>query len=157
MVRIIEAAQYPVNGKRVLFVFSVLMITQCSGDRLADLGVTYGKLSPCPDSPNCVSSQSTDKKHYIQPLRYQDRLPEARDRVISVLHSMDRSTVVTVQENYIHAEFTSRLFRFVDDVEFYFDDEHKTIHLRSASRTGYSDLGVNRKRVEHIRNRFVSE
>ena len=69
---------------------------------------------------------------------------------------MGRTTVVTVQENYIHAEFTSRLFRFVDDVEFCFDDDHKTIHLRSASRTGYSDLGVNRKRIERIRQRFVT-
>lgn len=132
------------------------MITQCSRSRPANLGVTDGKLSPCPDSPNCVSSQSTDKKHYIEPLRYQGTLAETRGRLVSVLYSISRSTVVTVQENYIHAEFTSRFFRFVDDVEFYFDDNHKTIHLRSASRTGYSDLGVNRKRIERIRNRFVT-
>jgi len=140
----------------LLLVFAVLMITQCSRGRPANLGVTDGKLSPCPDSPNCVSSQSTDKKHYIEPLRYQGTLAEARDRLVSVVHSMGRSTVVTVQENYIHAEFTSGLFRFIDDVEFYFDDNHKTMHLRSASRIGYSDLGVNLKRIERIRNRFVS-
>lgn len=147
---------FSLNSKVLLLLFSALMITQCSGGRPPSLGVTDGKLSPCPDSPNCVSSQSTDKKHHVEPLRYQDTLAEARDRLVSILHSMGRTTVVTVQENYIHAEFTSRLFRFVDDVEFCFDDDHKTIHLRSASRTGYSDLGVNRKRIERIRQRFVT-
>jgi len=122
----------------LLLVFAVLMITQCSRGRPANLGVTDGKLYPCPEPPNCVSSQ------------------KARDRLVSVVHSMGRSTVVTVQENYIHAEFTSGLFRFIDDVEFYFDDNHKTMHLRSASRIGYSNLGVNLKRIERIRNRFVS-
>jgi uncharacterized protein (DUF1499 family) len=142
--------------KALLLLFSALMITQCSRGRPANLGVTDGKLSPCPDSPNCVSSQSSDNKRYTEPLRYQGTLAEARDRLVSVLYSIRHSTVVTVQEKYIHAEFTSRLFRFVDDVEFYFDDNHKTIHLRSASRIGYSDLGVNRKRIERIRNRFVT-
>ena len=127
--------------KALLLLFSALMITQCSRGRPANLGVTDGKLSPCPDSPNCVSSQSSDNKHYTEPLRYQGTLAEARDQLVSVLYSMGPGTVVTVQEKYIHAEFTSRLFRFVDDVEFYFDDNHKTIHLRSASRIGYSDLG----------------
>jgi uncharacterized protein (DUF1499 family) len=144
------------KGRALFLLFSALMITQCSRGRPANLGVTDGKLSPCPDSPNCVSSQSTDKKHEIEPLRYEDTLAEARDRLVSVLYSMGRSAVVTVQEDYIHAEFTSWLFRFVDDVEFYFDDDHKTIHLRSASRTGYSDLGVNRNRIERIRTRFVT-
>ena len=143
------------NGKALLLLFSALMITQCSGGRPPNLGVSDGKLSPCPDSPNCVSSQSTDKKHYIEPFRYHDTLAEARDRLVSILHSMGRSTVVTVQENYVHVEFASKLFRFVDDVEFYFDHDRKTIHLRSASRIGYSDLGVNRRRIERIRAKFT--
>ena len=144
------------KGRALLLLFCTLTIAQCSGGSPANLGVTEGRLSPCPDSPNCVSSQSTDKKHEIEPFRYEDTLAEARARLISVLHSMSRSKVVTVQENYIHAEFASRLFRFVDDVEFYFDDDHRTIHLRSASRTGYSDLGVNRERIRRIRTRFVT-
>jgi uncharacterized protein (DUF1499 family) len=63
--------------------------------------------------------------------------------------------VVTVKANYIHAEFRSRLFGFVDDVEFSFDEDPKTVHLRSASRTGYYDFGVNRKRMERIRAQFT--
>jgi uncharacterized protein (DUF1499 family) len=134
-----------------------MMLLRCSGGRPPNLGVVNGKLSACPNSPNCVSSQTTDKKHYIEPLHYQDTLREARRRLISVLNSMARTRIVTIKKDYIHAEFTSRIFRFVDDVEFYFDHDGKTVHLRSASRTGYYDLGANRKRVEAIRKKFESE
>lgn len=136
-------------------VLCAMMLSRCSGDRPPHLGVVNGKLSACPNSPNCVSSQTTDKKRYIEPLHYQDTLAEARDRLVSVLGAMARTRIVTVKEDYIHAEFTSRLFRFVDDVEFYFDHDGKTVHVRSASRTGYYDLGANRKRLEVIRKKFV--
>jgi uncharacterized protein (DUF1499 family) len=126
--------------KALLLFFSALFITQCSRGRPANLGVTDGKLSPCPDSPNCVSSQSTDNKHYTEPLRYQGTLAEARDQLVSVLYSTGRSRVVIVQKNYIHAEFISRFFRFVDDVEFYFDDNHKTINASTAQDTGWLKL-----------------
>ncbi|UCD88209.1 MAG: DUF1499 domain-containing protein [Desulfobacterales bacterium] len=138
-----------------LMVFCVMMLLQCSGDTPRHLGVVNGKLAACPNSPNCVSSQTTDKKRYIEPLHYQETLAEARDRLVSVLDSMARTRIVTIKDDYVHAEFISRLFRFVDDVEFYFDGDGRTIHLRSASRTGYFDLGANRKRVEVIRKKFV--
>jgi uncharacterized protein (DUF1499 family) len=81
-------------------------------------------------------------------------MAEARERLRGVIASFPRTRLVTLLDNYIHCEFTSALFRFVDDVEFHFDDTTKTIHLRSASRTGYSDLGLNRRRIEHIREKF---
>ena len=118
------------------------------------LGAMNGALSPCPGPPNCVSSQSNDKRHAIEPLRYEGALREARERVLAVLDSMPRVTVVTIKEDYIHAEFRSRLFGFVDDVEFSFDKDRKTIHLRSASRTGFYDFGTNRRRMERIRAQF---
>ncbi len=136
-------------------VFCAMTLLRCSGDGHPNLGVFNGKLSVCPNSPNCVSSQTTDKKRYIEPFHYQEAQAEARDRLVSVLDSMVRTRIVTIKEDYIHAEFTSRLFRFVDDVEFYFDRDGRTIHLRSASRIGYIDLGANRKRVEIIRKKFV--
>lgn len=132
------------------------LISKGLGTRTANLGVTNGKLSPCLDSSNCVSSQSTDKAHRVEPLWYEGTLTEARKRLISMINSMNRARIVTVERDYIHAEFTTALFRFVDDVEFYFDDANKTIHLRSASRIGYYDLGVNRKRIENIRARFIN-
>ncbi len=133
-----------------------MILMQCSTDQTMKIGVTNGKLSPCPTSPNCVSSLDTGASRYVEPLHYEGTSAEARETLISVINSMKRSEIVTVEPNYIHATFTSLLFRFVDDVEFAFDDENKIIHLRSASRTGYSDLGVNRRRVEKIRSSFMS-
>jgi len=111
-------------------------------------------LSPCPDSPNCVSSLAEDKKHFIAPIPYNGETAVARYELLEILHSSKRARLVTIEENYIHAEFVSAIFRFVDDVEFYFDTAKKLIQMRSASRIGYSDLGVNRRRIEEIRKRF---
>lgn len=121
------------------------------------LGVVNGRLSPCPGSPNCVSSQSEDRAHHIEPLWFSGSLDEAREALLSVIRSEKRTKLITVTDDYIHAEFRSLVFRFVDDVEFYFDGAAKTIHVRSASRVGHSDLGVNRKRVERLRELFNKE
>lgn len=118
------------------------------------LGITQGKLSPCPDSPNCVSSQSSDPSHFVEPLSYVDSRTEAKSRLLKMIESMPRTQIVSNTDNYIHAEFTSLIFRFVDDVEFLFDGENNLIHVRSASRVGFSDLGMNRKRIEAFRQRF---
>lgn len=108
-------------------------------------------LSPCPDSPNCVSTQATDEGHAITPFRYKKLRVEAKEALKAVINSLSRTKLVEEDESYLHYEFTSLLLRFVDDVEFLFDDDTKTIHFRSASRTGYSDLGVNRRRMEDLR------
>jgi uncharacterized protein (DUF1499 family) len=120
------------------------------------LGVKEGKLAPCPGSPNCVSTQAQDDTHRIDPIKYTGTKEQAKQRLMQVISSMRRVRVITDTGDYIHVEFTSRLFRFVDDVEFSFDDTNKLINFRSASRKGYSDLGVNRKRMEKIRERFES-
>ena len=132
------------------------ILVACSTDQAVNTGVTKDRLAPCPKSPNCVSSLSQDKSHYVEPLSYKVSQEAAREKLISVINSMKRSKIVSTENNYIHATFTSFLFRFVDDVEFSFDDEKKVIDVRSASRTGYSDLGVNRRRVEDIRKRFMN-
>lgn len=118
-------------------------------------GATPKSLKPCPQSPNCVSSQAGDPEHAIAPLTYQDSRAEAQARLRRVLAGMKRMTIVADEDDYIHAEARSLIFRFVDDVEFVFSTSEKVIHVRSASRVGYSDLGVNRKRVEEIRTRFA--
>ena len=132
---------------------AVLMIG-CSGTRPAGLGARDGKLLPCPSSPKCVSSQAPDEGHRVAPLAYSGPAQEAWYRVRSVVASLPRTSVVSDTGSYLHVEFTSLLFRFVDDVEFLADDNTKVIHIRSASRLGTSDLGVNRKRVEEIRRRW---
>jgi uncharacterized protein (DUF1499 family) len=108
-------------------------------------------LSPCPSSPNCVSTQATDANHAIAPLRYSKSRAEAKEVLKEVIRSLPRTNLVEEDEAYLHYEFTSLLLRFVDDVEFLFDDGAKLLHFRSASRTGYGDFGVNRRRMEEIR------
>jgi uncharacterized protein (DUF1499 family) len=139
---------------RLCLLYLVVMMVGCSGTRPTPTGVTGGRLSACPASPNCVSSQSQDRKHAVEPLRYKGTAEQAMKLLIEALLGMKRVRIVTTEERYLHAEFASALFRFVDDVEFLLDDGTNTIHVRSASRVGYSDLGVNRRRVEAIRSRF---
>ncbi|HSA85534.1 MAG TPA: DUF1499 domain-containing protein [Nitrospira sp.] len=110
------------------------------------------QLSPCPSSPNCVSTQATDEGHAIAPFQYKKPRAEAKEALKVVIARLPRTKLVEEDESYLHYEFTSWLLRFVDDVEFVFDDDSKTIHFRSASRTGYSDFGVNRKRMEQVRS-----
>ena len=144
------------KGRYSFMLALTFILTACSTNQTIKTGVPSDRLSPCPKSPNCVSSLSEDKSHQVDPLTYSATLEEAREKLISVIKSMKRSEIVTAEKNYIHATFTSFLFRFVDDVEFSLDDETKVINVRSASRAGYSDLGVNRRRVEEIRKRFIA-
>jgi uncharacterized protein (DUF1499 family) len=142
------------NMKQILMLLTLTIILGCSAQRQDNLGLVGGKLLPCPNSPNCVSTQSPKGDHYIDPIHYTGNSQQAKDAIVSVIRRMKRAQIVTVTDDYIHAEFTSTIFRFVDDVEFYFDDSGKVIHMRSASRVGYSDFGVNRKRMEEIRSRY---
>jgi uncharacterized protein (DUF1499 family) len=119
-----------------------------------EVGLVDGRLRACPSSPNCVSSQDPDEDHRIEPLHFEGSAAAARARLLEVVKSMPRTRIVTDEEDYVHAEFRSFLFRFVDDVEFLIDAEAGRIEVRSASRTGYSDLGVNRRRVETLRAAF---
>ncbi len=139
---------------RSSIVMLIILIAGCTGVRPANLGTKDGKLLPCPSSPNCVSSQSADREHAIEPLSFSGTAAEAHAGIKKLILSMKRSRIVEETDNYIHAEFTSAVFRFVDDVEFWFDESAKLIQIRSAARLGYSDLGVNRKRVDDIRARW---
>ncbi len=128
----------------------------CSGT-MPNPGINNSELAPCPKTPNCVSSQAHDKKHFIEPINFAGTQQQAHDRLLQIIESEKRTKILTDQKDYIHVEFTSALFRFVDDVEFYFPKEkadETVIHTRSASRVGSSDFGVNRKRIERIRSKF---
>ena len=121
------------------------------------LGIDSGRLKPCPDTPNCVSSLATDEQHFIEPILVSANPEQTRDIILKSLDEFSRVKVIEAQANYIHAEFTSKIFRFVDDVEFYFPASESgvvRIDIRSASRVGSSDLGVNRKRMEAIREKI---
>lgn len=120
------------------------------------VGLIDGKLRACPSSPNCVCSQDADTEHSIPALKYAGDASVAWGKLQGVIRGLPRTRVVSADDKYLHVEFTTALMRFVDDVEFLLDSEAKTIHVRSASRVGHSDLGTNRRRVEEIRKRFDS-
>jgi len=119
-----------------------------------NLGLKNQLLSPCPGTPNCVSSQEKNSQHRVQSITFQGPLELAKEKLYRVINSMRGTRIITQDVVYWHVEFTTQLLRFIDDVEFYFDESKSLIHVRSASRQGYWDLGVNRRRVETIRSRF---
>jgi uncharacterized protein (DUF1499 family) len=117
-----------------------------------NLSVNTGQLSPCPDTPNCVSTQapSTDTEHFMPAIPYTSDASFAMTQILRAVSSMPRATVVKQEDTYLHAEFRSRIMGFVDDAEFYLDDANKLIHFRSAARLGRGDMGVNRQRMTEL-------
>ena len=119
--------------------------------RPANLGVRDNRLAPCPRTPNCVCSQAdpADREHYIAPL--ETSIEELRKAV----QALPRTRIVVARSNYLYAEFRTRLLGFVDDAKFFFDGA--AVQLRSASRLGWRDFGVNRARIEDLRRRVTKK
>lgn len=124
----------------------------CSGPRPDNIGVNAGRLAPCPKKANCVSSFEAESKYFVEPLNYSGSESEAMAQLVKLVKSLPRTKIVKQDIDYLYVECASRVFGFIDDLEFYFASPH--IHIRSASRVGHSDLGVNRRRVEEIRERW---
>lgn len=117
--------------------------------------IEHGQLAPCPSSPNCVSSLATDDGHRVAPLAIPGDAAAQMAALLAVVGDMPRTEIQAQADNYLWVVFTSRLLRFRDDVEFLLGPGG-AVQVRSASRLGYSDLGVNRKRVETIRARLTA-
>ena len=118
---------------------------------MAKSGLENGTLRPCPESPNCVSSLSSDAVHGIEALTYKGDEAEGMRLLKEAMEQLPRTSIVTEEGRYLHVEFTTRIMRFVDDVEFLIAPGGGRIDVRSALRVGYGDMGANRKRVEEIR------
>ena len=143
--------------KKVVSIFFLFIFVSSCGVPLNNkIGVKESKLSPCPSTPNCVCSQAQtdDKEHYILPFSYNTSKNDAYKKIKELIQLSKRTKIISETDDYIHVEYTSMIFRFIDDVEFYFPKEEKLIHVRSASRLGKSDIGVNRKRIESLRKQF---
>jgi uncharacterized protein (DUF1499 family) len=140
----------------IVLYLGVYPMFKFSGTRPTNLGVKDLKLTPCPASPNCVCTTNTDAEHGIAPLPYSSSRDAAMAALKGVVQGMERTAIVVESADYLHVEFTSKLMGYVDDVEFYFGPQGPEIQVRSASRLGKSDLGVNRKRVEEIRQKLAA-
>ncbi len=136
------------------FLCALCLTVACSAAPPQNLGVRGGQLAPCPDSPNCVSSQSNDTRHHVPPLTFTGSGEEALEELRALVVALPRTRLVRADSTYLHAEFRVPIFGFVDDVEFLVVPERHIIHVRSASRKGYWDLGVNRRRVAMVRERW---
>lgn len=120
------------------------------GWRGADEGFRH-----CPDAMNCVSSTADqDTRFYVDPIPFNGSVESAKAALVEVINSMERSQITDNTGDYIRVEFRSLLWGFIDDTEFYLDADNNLIHVRSASRLGKGDAGVNRNRVESIREQF---
>lgn len=128
---------------------SMFFISGCAGERPQHLGIPKSRLNPCPSTPNCVSSESEDEAHRIAPLN------SSIHDIERIIQNMDRANIIIKNDRYLYAEFTSAVMGFVDDAEFLYDPVLQVVQVRSASRLGKSDLGVNRKRIEFIRSALI--
>ncbi len=150
----------------VVIVFAVVVVwigvrlifpdvpTLFAGTQPENIGVTNEKLLPCPSTPNCVSSQSDDAEHSIRPLSYEGEGEEAISTLKDIINRQERTQIISESDGYLYAQFTSHWMGFVDDVEFLVNENQGVIDVRSASRLGESDLGVNRERIDTIRQVF---
>ncbi len=116
------------------------------------VSANYLKLPLCPNSPNCVSSQATDEAHFVAPFKMKADLTHAWDTLKQILNAQPRMQIIGDSDYHLKAESTSLIFRFVDDLEIIADPVEGLLHIRSASRIGYGDFGVNRNRVETLRS-----
>lgn len=142
---------YHLQGILLMSIFTTILAA-CAGESPNQLGISNGRLTECPDSPNCVSSQAGDAAHHIAPLVFKGEPGPAFDRLKQLLAHRGDTTIIEVRPDYLRVEFHTALF--VDDGEFLLDVEKRLIHVRSASRRGYWDLGKNRRRMEEIRRSF---
>lgn len=123
----------------------------CSVSKIDSDAAGRDRLADCPDRPNCVSSEAQAAGRAIAPLRLKSNQAAAWSAIREVVERLPRCTIVKATDRYLHAECRSRLFGFTDDLELLFDTSTGSVAIRSASRVGYWDLGVNRKRVEALR------
>jgi uncharacterized protein (DUF1499 family) len=138
-------------GTYILLVTLASFINGCSETRSNKNAVVNDVLTGCPDRPNCVSSQSPDARHAIEPFRLKGDPTTGWNAITGIIENLPRTTIVNATEHYLHAECKSRLFGFIDDLELKLDSETGILYIRSASRTGYYDFGVNRRRVSGMR------
>jgi uncharacterized protein (DUF1499 family) len=141
-----------ISAKVIFMGILATFIVSCAGERPKNLGVNNGTLLSCPSSPNCISSQATDESHRVAPLSFGVD-PDSAFRILKQILSSRRDTKIMAEEaGYLRVEFHTTFF--TDDGEFLLETGSTVIHVRSASRLGYSDFGKNRSRMEDIRRDF---
>jgi len=149
-----RACARPGSGRRRAVAASLAALCACAGAQPVALGIRYDRLAPCPTAPNCVSSDSLDPSHRVPPLELHLPPDEAWPAACEAVASLPNTRIVKVDEVYLHAEAT-RALDVVDDLELHLQADRGRIAVRSGARSGYTDLGANRRRVEQLRADLV--
>jgi len=144
-------AALPRARRRIALAAMAAALLACGATRPVAPGIRNDRLAPCPSSPNCVSSDALDSGHRVLPLELRVPPEQAWRGARAAVAALPRTRIVAVDDAYLHAESTSAIFGFVDDLELHLRPDRNLIAVRSASRSGYSDLGANRRRVEALR------
>ena len=137
----------------VIIIGAILIVFSVASRKQPELGLHNGQLSPCPETPNCVCSEYQVESAFVEPLTYTTTAEQAWVKIKQVISETGGSVIIE-DADYLRVVYETPLLRYVDDVEFRQDKNLQRIHVRSASRVGGSDLGVNRKRVEKIKIMF---
>ena len=138
-----------VKGQAIIL---AVLLVGCAGTPPKQAGVYQLQLRDCPSSPNCVSSHEINTEHYILPIATPHQPQTSIEQLKNIVSTHPNMSLIKQTDNYLYVQFTSSVLGFVDDLEFIVDETH--IHVRSASRLGYSDFGANRKHIEAIRKQF---
>jgi len=134
-----------------------LVIVCCSEPNGDLLNLVTDNLAECPERPNCVYTKAQDTKHVIKPFHLNGDPIVSWDAIRTIIGNMPRNKIITTTDRYLHVECKSRLFGFIDDLELQLNPANGKIEIRSASRIGFSDLGVNRRRVENLRQKLTEK
>jgi len=140
-----------------LVIIITMPLLSCSGHRPTNIGINDGKLTSCPSSPNCVSSDAKDEDHKILPFHFKIPAPDAWLIARNMVLQLPNTEIISETSTYLHAECSSTVFGFIDDLELHLRAADGIIAARSASRLGYSDFGVNRKRIENLRSLLIDQ
>ncbi|MFZ9792920.1 MAG: DUF1499 domain-containing protein [Gemmataceae bacterium] len=141
----------------LLFLLIVSVLTRTfPPSKPETVGLRDNSLQNCGSKPNCVCSLQNDSAHGIAPFQIRENVNSSMEKLSKIIRSMSGARIISNRKDYLYAEFKTAFFGFIDDVEFHVNESANQIEVRSASRLGYSDLGLNRSRVESIRERYLA-
>jgi len=150
----------PMKNFMRIFILSVILMAfllGCSGQKLDVIAMDNERIIGCSSRPNCVSTEAEDARHLIAPFLLKGDTTAGWNAIRSIIASMPRTKIIKTTDHYLHAECRSRVFGFIDDLELKLDPAASIIKIRSASRIGYSDFGVNRRRIEALRQQLKDD
>ncbi len=138
-------------------ILMTIFLISCSGERPKDIGVYDSTFSPCPKTPNCISSDAIDSKHKTNAFELNSAHAENWKAIYNAVDNLPNTKIITFNDRYLHAECSSAVFGFVDDLQLHLRNNTKHVAIKSAARLGYSDFGVNQKRIEQLRNQLLAD